>query len=153
MKSYFSQEQGKATIGNVFGLIVILFLFFGPLWEPITSGVEKTRANDEVETFLVTTTAGTAANVTLSYDLYQGKTAKVKSVISSNSTDTPVAYSYFEDDKNLEIVGLRPNISRNIIVSYSGETENIGWRTIGPWLTIGIVCFVGYLLWSIFLKK
>lgn len=154
MLKYFAREEGRVSVGNILGLVVILFLFFGALWDPIMSGVEKSRADDATETFLVITGAGaTAANVTLGYDLYQAKTAKVSSIVSTNGTDTPVAHAYYEDDKHLEIAGLHAGIARNITVVYKAETENTAWRLIGPWLAVGIVCFVLWLLYDSFIKN
>lgn len=140
-------------VGRVFIAVIALFLLLGAFASPINDGIKTWRTDDVSENFNVTTGAGeTGDNVTLSYDLYQAATAEVQSITSDNVSDTPVANSYVEATKALEITGLAASDTRVLTVAYYAETDDRVMRILGPFLAVlifgGIVSAILYGMWK-----
>jgi len=139
--------------GRVLVAVLSIFLLLGAFASPITDGIKTWRTNDTTENFNVTTGAGeTGANVTLSYDLYQAATAEVIGITSDNDTDVPVANSYVEATKALEITGLVASDTRVLGVNYYSETDDRVMRILGPFLGIlifgGLISAILYGMWK-----
>ena len=118
----------------LFGIIA-LFLLIGPFRSPISDGIKGWRTSSTTENYNVTTAAAvTAANVTLSYDLYQAATAEVIG-ITSNVTETPVANTYTEATKVLLVSGLDADATHTLAVTYYAETDDEVMRVLGPFLS------------------
>ncbi len=141
-------------VGKVLIIIFALFLFFGYVIGYLGDGIKDWRSDPYTESFLAVTAGGvTSANVTLSYDLYQAKTANVARITSSNGGDTPVASAYDEDNIRLTISGLAAGTSRTLTTTYDGETDDPVMRIIGPFILAIIVLIVLYALFHGVLKK
>jgi post-segregation antitoxin (ccd killing protein) len=118
----------------LFGIIA-LFLLIGPFRSPISDGIKGWRTSSTTENYNVTTAAAvTAANVTLSYDLYQAATAEVIG-ITSNVTETPVANTYTEATKVLLVSGLDADATHTLAVTYYAETDDEVMQVLGPFLS------------------
>lgn len=140
-------------VGRVLVAVLTIFLLLGAFSENITDGIKTWRTVDTSENFDVTTAAGvTGANITLSYDLYQAATAEVQSITSDNETDTPVANSYVEATKALEVTGLVASDTRVLTVAYYAETDDRVMRILGPFLAVlifgGLISAILYGMWK-----
>jgi hypothetical protein len=145
----FKGEKGGGA-GNAIIIILAIFLLFGVFRDPIIDGIKSWRSDPTTQTTLVTTGGGvTAANVTLSYDLFQAALAEVTSVVSNNSSDTPAATLYYEDTKNLTIGGLASGTTRLLTIGYTAETQDAAMRHLGPFMVFIILggC-VFYIFWQ-----
>lgn len=141
-------------VGRVLIAVLAIFLLLGAFAGAITDGIKTWRTNDTTENFDVTTGAGvTGANVTLSYDLYQAATAEVQSITSDNASDAPVANSYVEATKALEVTGLVASDTRVLAVAYYGETDDTVMRILGPFLQFLIFgAIIGAILYGMWKK-
>jgi hypothetical protein len=131
-------------------VILALVLFFGVFFSQVMAGIDDWRTDQASENFLASTGPGiTAANVTLSYDLYQAVLAEIESITSSDGTDTPVATAYDEDYKLLTVSGLVPSATRTLAIAYTAESTNQAMRTAGPWLGLLVVGGVVYFIFKV----
>ena len=126
-------------------VLVILFLLLGVFRQQILDGIKGWRTNDTTETVLATSNVTAAANVTLSYDLFQATLAELLSILSSNPGDTPAATAYNEDTKVLTVGGLLPGTTRTLTIHYTAETTDSTMRIIGPFLVILIFGGIIYM--------
>lgn len=137
--------------------IVVIFLLLGPFRDPIIDGIKswRTDGGGTTQTELVATAAGvTSANVTLDKDLFQAITSSVTSITSTDGTDTPVAVTYTEATKLLNIGGLNDDASRTLTLVYDGETDDDVMRVLGPFLAAIIFLFIiGAVAWDVVKKK
>ena len=125
-----------SKISAIFFGIICLFLLIGPFRTPISDGIKGWRTSSATENYNVTTAAAvTAANVTLSYDLYQAATAEVIGITSNVTTETPVANTYTEATKVLLISGLDADATHTLAVNYYAETDDDVMRVLGPFLS------------------
>jgi hypothetical protein len=126
---------GKIVIG-----VFAIFLLLGAFASPISDGIKGWRTNNTTQSFTVTTGGGvTTANVTLAYDLYQASLPEIIALTSNNVSDTPVASSYTESTKVLDITGLAASTTRNLTVNYYAETDDTVMRALGPFLAVLII--------------
>ena len=126
-------------MGRIFFVILAVFLLLGAFAEPILDGVKTWRTNNTTQAFSVSTGAAqTTANVTLTYDLFQANIAEVI-LITSNATEVPIANSYVEATKILNVAALNPSETHTLTVNYYAETENAGLRAVGPFLGLLII--------------
>ena len=134
-------------MGRVFVGILAIFLLLGAFATPINDGIKGWRTNDTSQDFDVNTGAGvTGANVTLSYNLYQEALAEVQSITSNDTDDTPIASTYTDATKVLEITGLDDSEGHALTVNYYAETDSLVMRVLGPFLSFLIF---GFLLMGI----
>lgn len=129
-------------MGKIIGGILAIFLLLAAFTSPIIDGIKtwRTDGDTRTDTYQVTTGAGvTGANVTLSYDLYLAALAEVDSFSSNETGDTPVAATYTEATKVLEVTGLEASKIRTLIVSYYGESSNPVMQAIGGFLAVLII--------------
>ena len=130
-------------IGRVFIGIIAIFLLLGAFATPINAGIKTWRSNDTSEDFEVSTAAGvTGANVTLSYNLYQEALAEVQSITSNDTDDVPIAATYTDATKVLEITGLDDAEAHALTVNYYAETDSTVMRVLGPFLAFLIFGFL-----------
>lgn len=73
---------------------------------------------------LTTAPAITAANITLSEEIYRAATSSVVDIASDNSSDVPFAASYDEDTQNLLVGGLQADSCRIINVEYKYDNPS-----------------------------
>jgi hypothetical protein len=130
---------GKILLG-----ILALMLLFGVFFNPIMDGLTDWRTKSVEEDILVTTGGGvTSLNITLSYDLFQAKTAELHSIVSSNTAvDTPVGIAYWEDDRHLTVGGLAASLTRILTVDYRAESDLEAMRIAGPFLGAIVILII-----------
>ena len=122
-------------MGRVFVGILAIFLLLGAFATPINDGIKTWRTNDTSEDFDVNTAAGvTGANVTLSYNLYQEALAEVQSISSNDTDDIPIASTYTDATKVMEITGLDDSEGHALTVNYYAETDSLVMRVLGPFV-------------------
>ena len=130
-------------MGRVFVGILAIFLLLGAFATPINDGIKTWRTNDTSEDFDVNTGAGvTGANVTLSYNLYREALAEVQSITSNDTDDIPIASTYTDATKVLEITGLDDSEGHALTVNYYAETDSTVMRVLGPFLAFLIFGFL-----------
>lgn len=134
-------QQGGMSMGNVFIGVIAVFLLLGAFSTPILNGIKTWRTDGPTTQLIAVTTAGgvTSANVTLTKDLYQASVDQITSITSPNGSDTPVGSSYTESSKVLNIVGLADGTTRNLTLTYYGESDQSIMRIIGPFLGFFII--------------
>ena len=142
-------------LGRVFIGIMAIFLLLGAFATPITDGIKTWRTNDTSDGFVVVTAGGiTDANVTLSYNLYQEALAEVSSISSNDTDDSPVAATYTDATKILQITGLDDAETRTLTVNYYAETDSTVMRVLGPFLAFLIFGFLLLgIVWGIIQGK
>ena len=141
-------------IGTIFIGLIVLFLLIGPFRTPITDGIKGWRTIDTYNEANVTPNAAGAANITLSYDLYQSALGEIQLPITSNTTGSPAPASYSESDKKLLVDGLNVGEYQTIRVDYYGETDDVVMRILGPFLSFLIFFgMTGLIIWSLAKKS
>ena len=100
----------------VLGACVLLLLFPGVL-----GAVQDFRSEEYTEAHGAVTTAAavTSANITLTQDLFGGRTSEVVSVTSSNTTDVPLVTTYTAASDRLLVTGLGADASRTLTIIYN----------------------------------
>jgi len=140
-----------SKVGAVFLGIISLFLLIGPFRTPFIDGIHGWRTADTTQSASVNP-SGTAANVTLSHDLYQAALAEVSS-ITTNTTGAPATSAYTEATKVLLIDGLDPG-QQTLTIQYYAETDDDVMRLIGPFLMFFLFFGVaGLIVWGVFGKQ
>jgi len=132
--------------GNVFILIIGLFLLVGAFRQPIIDGVKGWRTSDTTQSQSVLVAADNTT-ITLSYDLYQAELAEIID-ITSNVTGSPAAYGYTESTRSLAINGLGAG-QQTLVVEYYAETDDTVMQVIGPFLLFFIFFGIaGLMIWG-----
>lgn len=94
--------------------VSVLLLMFGA----ILASLDDFRLDEYTEDHNVTTSTSTSAQITLSNELYAGKT--YGAVVTSNVTDdAPVPTAYNESTRALTVSGLQENTSHRLTVKYN----------------------------------
>lgn len=126
---------------------------------PITPAIYDFRTDLRTDTFLTTTAVGiTSANETLLDDLFNNDVGSV-SIISDNTTDTPLGSSYNATSRALLVIGLSGNATRTLGVSYDVQafevTDAINALLDKVWLIwmLIIIGFAPAALLALFLNR
>lgn len=123
--------------------VAIAFVVF-PI---VLDGATGLRTNNETDTFaaVVTGMGESAADVTLSEDLWQDNNSNVVSITSDNLNDAPVAGTYTAATNSLNVTGLEADASRDLTVVY--QVEALGDYTgLDPIVAVApLILFIGIL--------
>jgi methionine synthase I (cobalamin-dependent) len=103
------------VVVGIIGIAIVLTMF--PI---ITDSVSTVQTDQNVESYAAVATGigETSADVVLSEDLYNGRSASVVSITSDNIGDTPVAGTYTALTNTLAVNGLKANDTRTLVVTY-----------------------------------
>ncbi len=141
-------------IGSIFLGLISLFLLIGPFRTPIIDGIKGWRTLTTYNEENVMPDAAGAANITLSYDLYQAALGEVILPITTNTTGAPAPASYSESDKKLLVDGLNVGEYQRVHVDYYGETDDPVMQILGPFLAFIIFFGVaGAIIWAMVSKS
>jgi len=128
--------------GVVFGIILILLAF---IISPFMLDAFDAWHYTEATTISSLTTGGvTAGNITLGHDLYSENLDSVKSISSTNTSDTPAPAAYYESVLAFEVGGLEESATRTLTVTYLTDRVDTYLPTLATTFPILIVvCILG----------
>ncbi len=101
----------KSVIILLTAMVLVLFL------PANLTSINDFRSRDYVEPHNITTASETTAAVTLSQSLFSSQTANV-ALVSNDTSDAPIPQTYVSSTKILTVIGLAPNITRQLTVTY-----------------------------------
>ncbi|MBA7604400.1 hypothetical protein ES703_11520 [subsurface metagenome] len=138
--------MGKNIMAVVMGIIAIAIAF---VVFPIVldaTGDLLAHTGDALETAQVTTGAAEeTADVVLTYELYEGDVLNVRSITSTEPTDVPVANTYTEATRTLNITGLAVDLTRTLNITYETVSTNV-YTGLGSIVKVApLIVFVGLL--------
>jgi len=128
----------------IFGIIGVAILMI--IFPIIMSSTNELKTDAYTQTIpTVTTGAGeTTTDIVLTLDLYNADTTKIISITSDNIADTPVAGTYTEATKTLNVTGLAESDTRTLTITYSydaleeytGMSAMVGMTPLLIWVAI-----------------
>jgi len=124
------------------GCVILLLL------SAVMSGIQDFRSTEytQVSGNVTTAPGATSSNVTLTQDLFMGRTSEVVSVTSSLAADVPLVNSTYTSALNRIVVsGLAESNTRNLTVVYNIGNLDDYWavdlasRTLPLFIVLGVI--------------
>lgn len=138
-------------VALLLGVIMIILMMAATL-----EGIQAFRSTSTTEAHgnIVTTSAETGDNVTLTQALFMDRTAEVTSITSNVTTDYPIASSYVSATKKLAVTGLAKSTTRTLTVTYKyGRLDDfyaadLAARSWMMFLVIGVIGVIAAAVYS-----